>query len=119
MIKSKSLITEFSRNTTIDLFMGRARAFSNGQRATPFDLPANSRERHAFYRKLVGFSPAQLNSYWSRLTFSGRTLPPYQLPSEDRIVDMVCKNPAAIAYVSSKPTSDCVKVLIEVDASIN
>ncbi len=60
----------------LDLFMGRSRVFANGEPALLLDLPRDSPVRAAFYLALTGLPPAQVNSYWSRLMFSGQVLPP-------------------------------------------
>ncbi len=95
-----------------DLFMGRTRAFANGDFALPFDLPRDSATRAAFYLALTGMSPAQVNSYWSRLMFTGQTMPPQALPAEAAMVDIVKRNPSAIGYLSTEPTDKGLRILL-------
>lgn len=65
-----------SREEVIHIFLGRYRQFPSGQGAEPYDQPTDSPERNLFYERLVGKSQAQINAYWARLTFTGRTRPP-------------------------------------------
>ena len=66
-----------SREEVIHIFLGRYRQFPSGQGAEPYDQPTDSPERNLFYERLVGKSQAQINAYWARLTFTGRTRPPW------------------------------------------
>ncbi len=95
-----------------DLFMGRTRAFANNDYALPFDLPRDNATRAAFYLALTGMSPAQVNSYWSRLMFTGQTMPPQALPTESAVVDLVKRNPSAIGYLSTEPTDKGLRTVL-------
>ncbi|MDE2401164.1 MAG: hypothetical protein KGL90_05830 [Burkholderiales bacterium] len=88
----------------VDLYMGRTRVFANGDHVLACDLPRDSAVRASFYRALTGMSPAQVNSYWSRLMFTGQTMPPQALPNEAAVVELVKHNPGAMGYVSQEPT---------------
>lgn len=101
-----------TQKEAIDLFMGRSRSFSNGDFALVFDLPRNSQQRAAFYQALTGMSQAQVNSYWSRLMFSGQSMPPQPLPDETAMVDIVKRNPSAVGWLSKEPTDKQVRTLL-------
>ncbi len=100
-----------TQKETVDLFMGRKRAFENGDFVLTFDLPREHSVRGAFYQSLTGMSPAQINSYWSRLMFTGQTMPPQALPNEQAVVDVVRRNPSALGYVGGAPADKGVRVL--------
>ncbi len=93
-----------TRGEALNLFMGRSRAFANGEFALVFDLPRDNPQRERFYRTLTGLSPAQITSYWARLMFSGQSLPPQPLPDESTMAAIVKHNPNAIGWLSSAPT---------------
>jgi hypothetical protein len=103
-----------TQKEAVDLFMGRSRAFSNGEFALIFDLPRDSPKRTAFYRSLTGMSLAQVNSYWSRLMFSGQSMPPQSLPDEATMIEIVTRNPNAIGWLSSEPTDKHLRTLLVV-----
>lgn len=96
----------------VDLFMGRSRAFVNGDFALVFDLPRDTPQRSAFYLALTGMNQAQVNSYWSRLMFSGQSMPPQPLPDEAAMIDIVKRNPSAIGWVSKEPTDKQVRTVL-------
>ncbi|CAM3642874.1 hypothetical protein [Roseateles saccharophilus] len=87
----------------VDLFMGRSRAFANGDFALIFDLPRDNPRRAAFYQALTGMSAAQVNSYWSRLMFSGQSVPPQALPDEAAMLGILRRNPSALGWLSREP----------------
>jgi hypothetical protein len=101
-----------TQKEAIDLFMGRSRAFANGDFALLFDLPRDSPVRAGFYEALTGLRPAQLNSYWARLMFSGQTMPPQPLPDEQAMAEIVRRNPSALGYLSKEPTDRTLRTLL-------
>ncbi|MDR7272101.1 hypothetical protein J2X20_004775 [Pelomonas saccharophila] len=93
-----------TQKEAVDLFMGRTRAFANGDFALIFDLPRDNPRRAAFYQALTGMSVAQVNSYWSRLMFSGQSAPPQALADEAAMAGMLRRNPGALGWLSREPT---------------
>lgn len=93
-----------TQKEAVDLFMGRSRAFANGDFALIFDLPRDNPRRAAFYQSLTGMSVAQVNSYWSRLMFSGQSAPPQALPDESAMAGILRRNPSALGWLSKEPT---------------
>jgi len=96
----------------VDIYMGRVRAFPGGAFAQPFDLPRDHPGRAAFYQALTGMSAAQINSYWSRLMFSGRVMPPQPLDGEAAMADVLRRNPNAIGYLLQEPADRSVHVVL-------
>jgi hypothetical protein len=101
-----------TKKQALDLFMGRSRSFTNGDFALIFDLAHSNPKRAAFYRSLTGMSLAQINSYWSRLMFSGQSMPPQPLPDEATMAEIVKRNPNALGWLSSEPTDKQLRVVL-------
>lgn len=106
VVPAASSVQKMSQKELVDLYMGRSRAFPDGTFALPFDLPRDDPGRATFYKALTGMDLAQINSYWSRLMFSGQTLPPQPLPGEAAMTDLVRRNPSAVGYVLQEPAPD-------------
>ncbi len=106
IVPTSSTVKTMSQKELVDLYMGRTRAFPDGTFALPFDLPRDHPGRAAFYQALTGMDLARINSYWSRLMFSGQTLPPQPLPGEAAMADLVRRNPSAVGYVLQEPAAD-------------
>jgi hypothetical protein len=101
-----------TQKEVVDLFMGRSRAFVSGEFALAFDLPRDSAGRAAFYQALTGMSAAQVTSYWSRLMFSGQSMPPQPLPDEATMIEIVKRNPNAIGWVTREPADKQVRTVL-------
>ena len=112
VVNSANPARSMTQKEVLDLYMGRSRAFANGDYALPFDLPREHASRAGFYLALTGQSLAQINSYWSRLMFSGQTMPPQPLPSEAAMLDVVRRNPSAIGYLTQEPTDKGVHTVL-------
>ncbi|MFG6461322.1 hypothetical protein ACG04Q_07020 [Roseateles sp. DXS20W] len=101
-----------TQKEAVDLFMGRSRAFANGELALIFDLPRDHPRRAAFYQALTGMSAAQVNSYWSRLMFSGQSVPPQSLPDEAAMAGLLRRNPSALGWLGREPTEPGLRTVL-------
>ena len=101
-----------TQREAVGMFMGRNRAFHSGEVAQVYDLPRDSTQRAEFYQRLTGMGPAQLNSYWARLMFSGQTMPPYAVQDEAAMVAVVKSNANAIGWVRKEPNDKALRVLL-------
>ena len=101
-----------TQKQAVDLFMGRNRAFANGDFARTLDLPRDNPRRAAFYQALTGLNAAQVNSYWSRLMFSGQNMPPQELPDEAAVIDAVKRKPNALGWLSKEPADKQLRTLL-------
>jgi hypothetical protein len=104
VVGETSPVTQLSQQEVLHLFMGRSRAFPDGNLAAPHDL-AGIAQREGFYRLLSGMSLAQVTSYWARLTFSGRNLPPAVIADEMALVEKLRRDAAAIGWLPAPPAA--------------
>lgn len=114
VVHAANPVRSFTQKELVDLYMGRSRVFAHGELALPFDLARDSLLRERFYRSLTGLPLAQVNSYWSRLMFTGQTLPPATLSSEAEMAGIVRRNPNAIGYLGSEPADKGLRVVLVV-----
>ena len=113
VVSADSGIANLSRDEVVNIFLGRYRKLPNGATAVPLDIDGDSMERRMFYQTLLGKPLAEINSYWSRLVFSGRTTPPEDLPSQRAVLLRVMRDPVAIGYIDRANLNDKVKVVYE------
>lgn len=104
VVGAASPVQSLTPKEALELYTGRARTFGNGGHAVLFDMPKASDERAEFYQVLTGMSLAQINSFWSRLMFSGQILPPQSLSDEAAMIEALRRNPNALGYMTSAPT---------------
>jgi len=104
-VRSEGLVVAVNASTGISgmdarevrkLFLGKSRRLSDGSTAV---LARYSPLDSAFNRHSLGRSDAQVGAAWSRLRFSGRSLPPEELSSLAALIDWLGGTPNAVAYL--------------------
>lgn len=113
VVDAKSGIERLSREDVINIFLGRHRTLPNGSVAVPVDQPLVGGARSEFYRKLVDKDLSEINAYWARLVFSGKTSPPLQASSASEVLAQVVKSPGGIGYMDRSQVDARVKVVLE------
>ncbi len=109
----KAGLGQLTKEDVTNIYLGRYRRLSSGATAEPIDQPADSPLRARFYRQLVNKDLAEINAYWSRLVFSGKTRPPLVAASSEDAVHAVSKNHHALAYVEKTKVDAGVMVVFE------
>ncbi|MFV0371311.1 MAG: hypothetical protein ACK5JI_06680 [Azonexus sp.] len=111
----RSSIEHLTQDDIVNIFLGRYRRLASGMTAEPVDQAQDSEIRDRFYRLLVNKSQAEINAYWSRLLFSGKTRPPQTLQSAEEILNFVTTRPAAMAYLPRAQVDHRVRVVYSFD----
>lgn len=113
VVNAASSIGPLSQDEIINIFLGRYRRLPTGDAAQPIDQPESSALRAEFYRKLVNKDVNEINAYWSRLIFSGRTSPPLQAASVAEVTVQLLARPGAIAYVERAQVDKRLRIIME------
>ena len=113
VVNPGSGVESLSRNDVINIFLGGFRQFPSGIPALPIDLPQGHPAREEFYRLLVGKNPSEINTYWSRLIFSGKTRPPLQATRVEDAQAMVLGSVGAITYLDRSKVDGRFKIVFE------
>jgi ABC-type phosphate transport system substrate-binding protein len=95
-----------SKEQVSDLYLGR------GGTWTPIDQTVGSDIYVEFYKKATGRDIAQVKAIWSRILFTGRGLPPKQLPNSAAVKKAVAANPNAVGYIEKSEVDSSVKVAL-------
>jgi ABC-type phosphate transport system substrate-binding protein len=109
----KSGITRLTQDEVTHIYLGRYRRLDSGLTADPIDQPDDSPLKAHFYRHLVDKSLPEINAYWARLVFSGKTQPPRTAHSPDEALQWVMRQPGALAYVERSRVDSRVMVVFE------
>ena len=96
-------------------FLKKQQVWPNGVQIQPVDMKEGSTLRDRFYTKVTGRGPAQMRSYWARQAFTGMSLPPKELSTEEAVLKFVATTPGAIGYVSRKNSEGDVNVILDPD----
>lgn len=113
VVNSRSGVAAMTRNEVINIFFGRYRQFFNGLEAQPVDLLDSHPDRARFYNALVGKDLSEINAYWSKQIFSGRTPPPPRLASTEEVLRWVASHPGGIGFVDLNKADARVRVVYE------
>jgi ABC-type phosphate transport system substrate-binding protein len=106
---SKAGLTALTPAQVEDIFMGRTSTFPNGKAAQAVD---HALLRPDFYRRLVNRPIEQIDAYWARIVFTGRNVPPPQLPGDGAVLAAVRKSETAIGYLDKSTVPKDVRVLL-------
>lgn len=112
IVHPSSGVDALTREEASHLFLGRVKTLPSGERAIVLDSVP---QRDAFYRGLVGKGLAEINAYWARLRFSGRTQPPEQLQDSRAVLERVANEPGAIGYVDPLVTDKRVRTVLKLN----
>lgn len=109
----QSSIERLTRDDVVNIFMGRYRLLASGITAEPIDLGDDTGLRARFYRALVNKSLAEINAYWARLVFSGKTRPPRVMDNVEAALRAVNAHPGALAYMERSQMDKNVRIVFE------
>ncbi|MHB1360508.1 MAG: hypothetical protein ACYCWC_13100 [Rhodocyclaceae bacterium] len=109
----QSGIERLTQEEVVNIYLGRYRRLASGITAEPIDLAGDTGLKARFYRSLVGKTLAEINAYWARLVFSGKTRPPLALDSVEAALRRVAAQPGALAYVERAQADQRVRVVFE------
>lgn len=115
VVNQGNTIDSMTRSEVIDIFMGRYNAFRSGEAAVPIELKGDNELKAIFYEQLVGMSLSRINSYWSRLRFSGRKRGSVQFQSKNELFDYVMTDSSAISYIMPSELRDGMKVVYVIE----
>ena len=113
VVNTRSGVAAMTRNEVINIFFGRYRQFFNGLEAQPVDLLDSHPDRARFYNALVGKNLSEVDAYWSKQIFSGRTPPPPRLAGSEEVLRWVASHPGGIGFVDLNKADARVRVVYE------
>lgn len=88
-----------SRTFLSDAFLKKVTQWRDGHTIKPVDQHHRSAVREDFSKRVLRRSVAAIREYWQQRIFSGRGVPPPELPSDEAVVDYVLRNRGAVGYV--------------------
>lgn len=113
VVNSESGIESLTQREVVNIYLGRYRRLSTGATAVPVDLSENTGRKAIFYRQLVDKNLAEIDAYWSRLVFSGKTRPPQQVESVEDALEFLANNLNALAYIDRAAVNSQVTIVFE------
>ena len=117
VMRSDATAERLSKDEVTHIFLGRYRTLPSGEQAQPIDQAAGSALRGIFYQRLVNKTPNEINAYWARLHFSGKTSPPIQASSNKEALERLLANPGAISYMERAQIDGRLRIVFEFSAT--
>lgn len=113
VVNAASAVKQLSQDEVINIFLGRYRRLPTGESAIPIDQPEGSPLRAEFYRRLVNKDLNEINAYWSRLIFSGRTSPPVQAANLADVMYLLNSGASSIGYLDRSQVDKRFRIVLE------
>lgn len=104
-----------SRRQLSELFLKTVTHWPSGRAVQPVELRGEPEARAQFARQVLGKSLSALRSYWNKAIFSGREVPPVEMPSDEDVISYVRSNEGAVGVVSGSASTARTKVLAVTD----
>jgi len=98
-----------TKDQVAGIYLGRSTDFK------PLDLPESTPVRDQFYKHATDRDAAQIKAMWSRIVFTGKGLPPKELPDAAAVKKAVAADPKAIGYIDKSAVDGSVKVVLTLD----
>lgn len=111
IVHGRHATTPVDRSFVAQAFLKKIRKWPDGIIIQPVDLEPNSSVRQRYSIDVLGRSIDAVRSYWQQMIFSGRELPPAELPGDEDVVSFVARTPGAIGYVSPAVPLKGVKIV--------
>ena len=99
IVNGKNGARALDRKTLTDMFLKKRTLWGDDAAIQPVDQARNAQVRKQFSEQVLGRTVSAVRTYWNRLVFSGRGVPPPELATDDDVVKYVAKNRGAIGYV--------------------
>ncbi len=111
MLNASNPVTSMARSQVSSLFLKNVSVWPDGRPVLPVDLTEDSPTRQTFSKDIHRRSVAAIKSFWQQKIFSGREVPPPELPSDAEVIAYVKAHAGAVGYVAQTPSDSGVKVL--------
>ena len=98
------------RGTLLKVFLGKKTRWNDGSRAVAATLKRGDTLDH-FVQEFLGQSIQEFTTYWKRMIFTGRGIPPKSFRSEEQLIEFVQDTPGAVGFVRESTPHDDVKVI--------
>jgi ABC-type phosphate transport system substrate-binding protein len=93
------------------IYLGKIKAFSNGDKVTVLTLADDAPETEEFRESALNKSNSQFKSYWSKLAFTGKGTPPTEVSSSADMINAIKADASSIGFVDSSAVTGDIKVV--------
>jgi ABC-type phosphate transport system substrate-binding protein len=109
VVNPASAAATMTTDQVADIYLGKSTAMK------PVDLAESSAVRGEFYQKVTQKDAAQVKAIWSRLIFTGKSIPPKEAASSADVKKLVAATPDGIGYIEKSEVDGSVKPVLTVN----
>ncbi len=95
-----------------EIYTGQTKLWRSGEAVLAFDLPEDAPVRAAFSTAVLGRSVSNMKALAAQNLFSGKAVPPKQVPSDEEVKKAVSGHKNAIGYIKASSVDESVKVIL-------
>ena len=99
VVGAGSPIESLNERQVTDIFLARTNYLDPVGRITTLEL-SDEDHHYDFYHRISSKTPAQINSYWTTLIFTGKGKPPREVSNRQQLLHELNSDPGAIAYLN-------------------
>ena len=99
-----------SRNDLKAMFLGEMTRWDDGKAVTIAVLNTGA-VNASFLQRVLGMTPAQFDTHWKKLVFTGKASAPKSFESAAALQEFVAGKPGAVGFVEVSQASGSVKTL--------
>lgn len=111
IVNAANSASSAERKFLSDAFLKKTTRWGGGQLIRPVDQSADSAVRRRFSEEVLERSVTAVRSYWQQVIFSGRDVPPPELPSDGSVLEYVKNHVGAVGYISGGASTAGAKVI--------
>lgn len=111
VIVNKSNVVSMEDSYIAKIYLGKVKVLPNGRKVMPLDQKPGSDIRKKFLKAVVGKKESQFKSFWARLIFTGKGVPPSVVEGDDEMKKRVAANENAIGFIDVSSVDDTVRVI--------
>ena len=111
IVNAANPVGEMDRMEIADFYLNKSTHWPNGIEVLPVICTDPGAFQKEFLESVLGMDSSRFKTYWAKLIFAGRGLPPREMEDANGVVQFVKANPGAIAFVSDATNVEAVKVL--------
>jgi ABC-type phosphate transport system substrate-binding protein len=100
IVHPSNAVQSLTKYELSSLFLKKATSWPGGAAVQPVEPPEGADARDRFAAQVLGKSPGAVKSYWNKLIFAGREVPPVEKRSDKEVIAFVRATPGAVGYVS-------------------
>jgi ABC-type phosphate transport system substrate-binding protein len=111
IVNAKNPVTRLERRFIAEAFLKKRTHWDGDEPIQPVDLGQRSAVRDRFSRDVLDRDVASVRRYWAQQVFSGRGVPPPEVPNDADVIKYVAAHPGGIGYVAAGASLAGVKTI--------